>query len=103
MYNPKFSKQDDKEGKKIKRGKLVCGCQKQVGQKSLLAVPISVSIGSCLVFGLFQCILLVDSDMFSESSDFNHIFSAVLSFGGAPFPRTDGWQMTKQYWAVWKS
>lgn len=28
MYNPKFSKQDDKEGKTIKRGKLVCGCQK---------------------------------------------------------------------------
>lgn len=28
MYNPKFSKQDDKEGKRIKRGKLVCGCQK---------------------------------------------------------------------------
>lgn len=46
----------------------------QVGQKSLLAVPISVSIGSCLVFALFRCILLVDLDMFSESSDFNHIF-----------------------------
>lgn len=77
--------------------------RKLVGQKSSLAVPISVSVGSCLVFGQFRCILLVDSDMFSESSGFNHIFSAVLSFGGTPFPRTDGWEMTKHYWAVWKS
>lgn len=46
MYSPKFSKQDDKEGNRIKRRKLVCGCLKNGGQKSLLAVPISVSIGS---------------------------------------------------------
>lgn len=64
--------------------------RKQVGQKSLLAVPIRVSIGSCLVFGLFSCISLVDCGMFCELSDFNHIFAAVLSFVGTSFPGMDG-------------
>lgn len=101
-YSPKFSKQDDTDGKRIKGRKLVT-VRKQVGQKLLLAVPISVSSGSCLVFGLFRSISLVDWGMFCGLSDFNLIFAAVLSFVGAPFPRMGGWEMTKHYWAVWKS
>lgn len=64
--------------------------RKQVGQKSWLAVPISVSAGSCLVFGLFRCISPVGSGMLCESGDFNHFFAAELSFVGTPFPRMDG-------------
>lgn len=64
--------------------------RKQVGQKQLLALPISVSLGSCLVFGPFGCVSLVGWGVFCESSDFNHIFAAVLSYAGPPFPRMDG-------------
>jgi len=64
--------------------------RKQVGQKSLLALPISVTFGSGLVFGLFRCILLVDWDTFCKWSDFNHIFAAVLSFVGMLFPKMGG-------------
>lgn len=61
--------------------KTLVNVRKQTGQKWLLVVPISVSVGSCLVFGLFRYIMLVDCGVLQELSDFSHILSAVLSLG----------------------
>lgn len=49
MYSPKFSKQDDKEGNRIKRRKLVCGCQK-AGWTEIVAS----SANQCLNWQLFS-------------------------------------------------